>query len=85
MIRTLSTGIVSELTQTMVRPILLVDMAFTDTTYHFWTGVGSLAYNGNSYVGTAGLGKIENIGETSTLEAQGVTITLEGIDFFFIF
>lgn len=80
MIRTLTTAVVNELQAKVVRPILLVDMSFADNAYHFWTGVGILSYNGNQYVGTAQLAKIEGIAESDKVEAAGVSITLEGID-----
>lgn len=78
--RTLDAAVVAELSATVVRPILLVDLTFSDNTYHFWTGVGQITYNGATYVGTGALGKIEGLNESNQVEASGVSITLEGID-----
>jgi hypothetical protein len=57
---------------------LLVDLNFT-TPVHVWTGVGDLVWNGKTYKGVGTLGSVSTVGESSEIEAQGITLTLSGI------
>lgn len=68
------------LTSQLVRMAFLVDLQFADQTLYVWTGVGPLAWNGNTYQGVGVFGEISAIGEGSSVEAQGVQLKLSGID-----
>jgi hypothetical protein len=45
-----------------------------------WTGVGTLVWNGNSYLGVGSLGAIDDIQEGSEVKAEGTTVALSGVD-----
>lgn len=79
MSRTLSSGMLAVTTADIVRPIYLVRMVFDATDLNLWTGVGNLAYGGNTYTGLGDLLSISNITETSDIQATGITVSLGGI------
>lgn len=70
----------SSLTSNRIMPAFLLDIAFKSMTCYVWSGVGSLVYGGNTYLGVGSLGKISAVSEGSELMADGMSITLSGID-----
>jgi hypothetical protein len=79
MSRTLSSEMQAVATAELVRPIYLVDMEFTSGSVFFWSGVGNLTFNSNSYIGAGDLLSIGTVSETAELQANGATVTLTGI------
>jgi hypothetical protein len=50
-------------------------------TVYLWTGQGNLTWNGNVYVGLGGfLGVGQQIADTATVEARGITLSFSGLD-----
>ncbi len=47
---------------------------------HVWSGVGNLAYSGNTYLGVGSLGSVGDVTEGVEVRADGTTVTLSGID-----
>ena len=45
----------------------------------FWTGVGDLDFEGDTYTGTGDLMQISELQESSDIAARGATLTLSGI------
>jgi hypothetical protein len=72
--------VITALTSSAVRPAFLLQLNFADNTYYLWTGVGTIIWNGNNYLGVGTLGTIGGISESSSIQAQGITLTLSGID-----
>jgi len=81
--RTMTAGMVSEVTTAQLSPVLLVDMDFTTPVY-LWTGYGTLTYAGKGYLGTGDLGTIAPVEETTDLSARGLMFQLSGIPTAFI-
>jgi len=79
MSRTLSSEMQAVATAELVRPIYLIDMEFTSGSVFFWSGVGNLTFNSNSYIGAGDLLSIGTVSETAELQANGATLTLTGI------
>ena len=79
MSRTLSTEMQAVATAELVRPIYLVKMEFTSGNLFLWSGLGSLVYSGDTYVGTGDLMAISPIKESEELTANGVTFTVSGV------
>lgn len=77
--RNLTTGVIQQLEATQVRPVLLVSLAFADNTVYAWTGVGSISWNGHTWLGVGELGSVSTISEGSEVQANGITLTLTGI------
>jgi hypothetical protein len=78
--RSLSTQLVTQITSQAVNPCFLVDLTFTTGQYHVWSGVGSVTWNGNTYLGVGSLGQVGDITEGTQVRADGTTLTLSGID-----
>ena len=78
--RGLTTGQKAALAAPVVRMGLLAELHFKTSTQYIWSGIGELSYGGHLYIGVGTLGKIAPITETNTVQAQGLSITLTGID-----
>lgn len=76
--RTISAGMVSEVTTAQLSPILLAELNFTPPVY-LWTGYGTLTYNGIGYLGLGTLGTISPVQETTDLSARGIAMQLSGV------
>jgi hypothetical protein len=63
-----------------IMPIRLVMLTFKTATKYVWSGVGSLVWNGNTFVGVGSLGQVGTIIESTGVEANGTTVSLSGID-----
>ena len=74
---------VTEVTATSLRPILLVKIAFDSGDLNLWTGIGDLRFGGGSpedtYTGAGDLLAFSPIEESDDLKAVGLTVTLSGI------
>lgn len=78
--RDLTAGMAAEIVKKTVRPILLYECTLSDNTVaRYWTGYGSLIWNGNTYTGTGNLIGITPVEETDDIKAAGVTATLSGV------
>jgi hypothetical protein len=77
--RNLDSSTIQQLTATVVRPVFIVSIAFSNETVYAWTGVGPLVWNGNTYQGVGNFGSISSIQEGSDVTAQGITLKLSGI------
>lgn len=56
-----------------------VKMDFPAGALRLWTGVGTVTFLSESYVGTGNLGQISEIEETMDLRAAGISLSLSGI------
>lgn len=63
-----------------MEPAIFVDLAWPSGTVRVWTGVGSFTWGGNEYIGVGTLGGVSPIPESSDGRANGITLTLSGID-----
>ncbi len=82
MARTLTAGMVTEVTAASLQPILLVKLAFDSADLNLWTGIGNLSWGGSPadvYTGAGDLLSFSQIEETDHLKAVGLTATLSGI------
>lgn len=68
------------LDDSVIYPFFAVELLFDgNETLRLWTGVGTLVYQGVSWVGTGSLLQIDTIEETSEIAAKGATVTLSGV------
>jgi hypothetical protein len=84
MARDLTTALANALSADHVLPVLLVNVRFKSGWVYLWTGIGSLVWNGNTYLGLAlpsgaVLGMISDLSETSDLQAQVISLSLSGV------
>jgi hypothetical protein len=61
-------------------PAIFVMATFKTGPVYLWTGLGSVVWNGNTWLGIGTLGKVSTIEEGSTVQARGITLSLSGID-----
>ena len=78
--RDISAGMLTPLLGNNISPAFLVQLAFKTQTVFAWTGVGDLVFNGNTYLGVGDLGEISPVVEGTTVQADGMNLTLSGID-----
>lgn len=63
------------------RPLaLLAAIEHPDGPGYFWTGIGKLVWNGNTFTGSGQLGTVTPISHTSDLTIQDVQFTMVGVD-----
>src|SRR5256885_5594916 len=62
-----------------MRPIVLCQLLFTSGYVYAWSGIGSLSWNGQTWLGVGSYGGISSIPESSDRTAVGVKLTLSGI------
>ena len=63
-----------------IAPVILADLTFRSGAQHAWTGVGDLAWNGNTYLGVGSLGRSGGVQEGVGVQAQGTSVSLSGVD-----
>ena len=66
--RSLSSGMVTEVTAQQFAPALLANLNFSTPVY-LWSGYGSIVYNSVTYLGIGTFGSISPIEETTDLAA----------------
>lgn len=79
MARTLTPEVLAELDQRTVRPFAAVALHFSAWVY-FWSGVGDLDWNGETWKGAGELGGIGVVQETTEIQATSLDFSLSGID-----
>lgn len=66
----------------VIRPAFFVEMEMdtSPVTYlRVWTGMGTKSWNSKTWLGVADVGSISAFPETTSVQAQGLTLTLSGI------
>jgi hypothetical protein len=79
MSRNLTSGVLTAIAGKQVTPVIFFQAAFATGVAYIWSGIGTVVWNGHSWVGVGNLGKISPIMETTTGQARGVTVELSGI------
>jgi hypothetical protein len=59
---------------------VFVEATFATGPVYLWSGMGTITWNGQSWLGLGAIGGISPIEEGSTVEAKGITLTLSGFD-----
>ena len=83
MARDITSDFNTAIKDTVVQPIFAIELEFSDGTLRFWTGYGDITMtaggSSKTFTGTGDLLNISPIGESSTLQMQGITVALTGI------
>ncbi len=77
--RTLTSAFTTALDAAEQRAGWLVHLALDSGDVRLWSGIGDLAWSGDTYQGVGHLGAIEPIRESPDLASQGLRLTLSGI------
>lgn len=80
MARSMSASMQSALAATDVRPIDLVEMAFTSQTVRLCSASRDISWNSQTWLGNGWLNPLREISDTSELRAIGVEVPLVGAD-----
>jgi hypothetical protein len=79
MSRDIPAQLLGNLSDNVVHPFFAIELNFDSGSLRLWTGVGTLTYEGQDYVGTGTLLAISSIEETSEIAVRGATLTLSGV------
>lgn len=80
MSRDLSASMAAGIVAPVVKPILLFDGTLADgTVVRYWSGYGTIGWNGNNYLGSGQLLTIGEVDETDDIKAQGTDIMVNGV------
>lgn len=78
--RPLTASMLQQLVAANIRPVLLLKLQFNSAASYVWSGIGTLQWNGQQWIGLGHLGTISAIEESSEIKATNVTFQLTGID-----
>lgn len=80
MSRNLTTAMQAEIVKPTVSPFLLFECTLADDTVaRYWTGGTTLSWGGNSYISSGMLIAVGAVEETDDVQAQGVSVSLNGV------
>lgn len=79
MSRDLTSQFVTELEKNEVTAFFAVELFFQTSTLRFWSGLGDLVLDGDTYTGSGNLLAVSAVDETAEIAAKGATLTLSGI------
>jgi hypothetical protein len=80
MSRDLTTDVANETTAKEVTPVFFVELIFDDETVRMWSGTGPVNWDGHTWGGAGDLLGIDAMPETTTVRAEGTTVSLAGVD-----
>jgi len=79
MARDLHADFVTELAEDAIAPILLAKINTSGGDVRVWTGLGTLSFGGEDYIGGGNFVGVGEMLETNDLSAQGLPVSLSGI------
>lgn len=79
MSRGLTSGLSTAVTARVVKPILLLALSFDTGVVRMWSGIGSIVWAGDTYLGAGNFGRVQPFKEVVDGSAQGTAFTLNGI------
>ncbi len=80
MARDLSVALEAELQKAGLKPVIFTEVEVSSGTVRVWSGVGTITWDSVSWTGVGKLGSISSITETSETRAEGLVLTLSGVD-----
>ena len=78
--RNLSASVKTAIGETVVRAVVLCEMAFPSATINFWTGQGQITWDSKTWDGSGRAVNFSMFPETTDGSSQGVQIDISGID-----
>jgi hypothetical protein len=79
-VRTITDAALAALIAPTVQPVYLVAMEFTSGTKYMWTGIGTVVWDGEEWEGMGDFLGVSSITQTSELSAEGISISMSGIN-----
>jgi hypothetical protein len=78
--RTITTAALAALVAPTVQPVYLVACEFTSGVDYMWTGIGTVVWDGFEWEGMGDLLGVSSITQTAELSAEGISISMSGIN-----
>jgi hypothetical protein len=79
MSRGLDASLIAEYESNELTLHILVELEYDSGTSRYWSGIGDITYNSNTYTGTGALGSIGNVQENISLSPAKLELSLSGI------
>ena len=80
MARDLTAGALAELSAPTIRPVLFVEVEFDSGFVRLWTGIGDITWDSKLWTGMGNLLSVAPAGETTEIRANGIVISLSGVN-----
>lgn len=80
MSRTLPSALATQFSSTELKPFQAVEIHFSDGVVRFWTGYGDLTADSQEWSGIGQVLGISEASEAADLSAEGVQVSLSGLD-----
>lgn len=77
--RLISSAMITALSATRVQPAIFVEAEFLSGPVYLWSGLGSIVWNGHTWIGVGNLASVSPIEEGANVEARGIQLGLSGI------
>jgi hypothetical protein len=78
--RNIDPALLAALSAGTCSPVHLLQITFRSQVCCAWTGLGTLVWNGLSFLGIGSLGALGDVNESTEVRADGSSATLSGID-----
>lgn len=78
--RGIDSSLIAAFSSGLVRPFFALTLEFAGGTARYWSGVGDKVINSETYLGAGDIIAFAPQSESAELEANGVNITINGID-----
>ena len=80
MSRGLTSGFLTELSASSLKPFLAMKAEFLEGDVRLWTGYGDISISSETYTGGGTLLGVSGVEETSEIKATGLNVSLSGVD-----
>lgn len=78
MARNLTASVISAITAPSVRPVVFYEGIFSSGTLRLWSGITSVTWNGQTWLGAGTLLSVAPVPEVSDIRAAGFSVSLTG-------
>lgn len=80
MTRDISSDLRTAIHETAIYPVYLIELMYDDAPLRVHSGIGTLMFNGNPYLGVGQFGSIASMAEASDQATTFIDLTLSGIE-----
>lgn len=80
MSRTLTASMQTEVTSSVLSPIVLVELDFDSLPFNAWSGMSDLTWDSKTWTGAGSLMSFGSLEETTEVRALGTSITITGLN-----
>jgi hypothetical protein len=77
-VRDLTASVIAAITAPTVRPVVFYEGVYSSGTLRLWSGITSVSWNGQTWLGAGNLLNVAPIQEVSDVRAAGFAVSLSG-------